>query len=70
MEILADIHHSGTTILLVTHDAKVAAQAERVLYMLDGSIAAELRLGKYNSTKGDLKGREEKLSVWLSGLGF
>lgn len=70
MDILADINRSGTTILLATHDAKVAAQAERVLYMMDGCIAAEQWLGKYNRVNGDLKGREEKLSDWLLKLGF
>lgn len=70
MEILIDINQAGTTILLATHDAKVAAQAERVLYMLDGSIASEQWLGKFNRINGDLKEREEKLSAWLLKLGF
>lgn len=70
MEILIDINQAGTTILLATHDAKVAAQAERVLYMLDGSIVSEHRLGKFNRINGDLKEREEKLSAWLLKLGF
>lgn len=70
MEILIDINQTGTTILLATHDAKVAAQAERVLYMLDGSIASEHRLGKFNRLNGDLKEREEKLAAWLFKLGF
>lgn len=70
MTILADINASGTTILLATHDPKVAAQAERILYMLDGNIAAEQYLGKYNRANGDLKGREEKLADWLFKLGF
>lgn len=48
MEILIDINQAGTTILLATHDAKIAAQVERVLYMLDGSITSEHRLGKFN----------------------
>ncbi|ASA22518.1 ABC transporter ATP-binding protein [Paenibacillus donghaensis] len=70
MEILADIHASGTTLLLVTHDAKVAARAERVLYMLDGSIAAEHRLGRCGESSGERKAREEQLSLWLKELGF
>ncbi|WP_339265987.1 ABC transporter ATP-binding protein [Paenibacillus sp. FSL R5-0470] len=70
MEILIDINQTGTTILLATHDAKVAAQAERVLYMLDGSIVSEQWLGKFNRINGDLKEREEKLSAWLLKLGF
>ncbi|WP_438490892.1 ABC transporter ATP-binding protein [Paenibacillus sp. IHBB 3054] len=70
MEILGEINRSGTTILLVTHDAKVAAGAERVLYMLDGRMASEHWLGKYHKEKGDLKQREEKLSIWLRTLEF
>ncbi|WP_342436099.1 ABC transporter ATP-binding protein [Paenibacillus sp. FSL L8-0436] len=70
MEILGEINRSGTTILLVTHDAKVAAGAERVLYMLDGRMASEHWLGKYHKEKGDLKQREEKLSLWLRTLEF
>lgn len=70
MDILADINQSGTTLIIATHDAKVAAQAERVLYMLDGSIAAEQQLGKYNRVDGELKRREEKLAAWLLKLGF
>ncbi|MFE4709902.1 ABC transporter ATP-binding protein [Paenibacillus sp. NPDC056722] len=70
MEIIAEIHRRGTTILLVTHDTKVAAEAERVLYMLDGSIAAEHRLGRYEKRNNDLKGREEKLTAWLMNMGF
>ena len=69
MDILVGINQSGTTILLVTHDAKVAAKTERVLFMSDGVIAGEKRLGKYH--KGDdTKSRERQLSVWLSQMGF
>jgi putative ABC transport system ATP-binding protein len=41
MVLLAEINQSGMTILLVTHDGKVAAKTERVLFMLYGNIAAE-----------------------------
>lgn len=70
MDILADINRSGTTIMLVTHDAKVAAKTERVLFMMDGSIAAEMYLGKYKKEKTDIKIREEKLLTWLGHMGF
>lgn len=33
-------------LLIVTHDAKVAANAKRILFMRDGSIVDELRLSK------------------------
>lgn len=47
MNSLIRINREGTTILIVTHDAKVAAQSERVLFMEDGLITDELFLGKY-----------------------
>lgn len=69
MDLLAEINRSGTTILLVTHNAKVAARTERVLFMLDGKIVSERQLGKYTGN-GDIKIREEDLSSWLLDLGF
>jgi putative ABC transport system ATP-binding protein len=69
MEILANINNAGTTVMLVTHDARVAARTERVLFMTDGVITGEKQLGKYK--KGDdMKVREDELNTWLSGLGF
>lgn len=44
MAILAEIHAAGTAVMLVTHDPRVAARAERVLFMRDGRIACELQL--------------------------
>ena len=70
MDLLAEINQSGTTILLVTHDVKVAAKTERVLFMQDGGIVAEKILGKYNRENNDTKAREESLSHWLLQMGF
>lgn len=70
MEILANINQSGTTILLVTHDVKVAARTERVLFMLDGNLVAEYQLGNYCRENNNLKEREEKLSHWLLKMGL
>jgi len=73
MDLLSDINRAGTTILLVTHSAKIAARTERVLFMLDGRIVAEKRLGKYNgngSARKAHKAREEELSSWLFEMGF
>lgn len=70
MGILNEINSDGTTILLATHDVKVAANAERILYMLDGKITAQLNLGKYNKKTGDLRGREERVASWLFKMGF
>ena len=70
MDLLAEIHHSGTTILLVTHDVKVAAKTSRVLFMVDGKIAGEFLAEPYDSARSDLKVREESLSAWLAGMEF
>ena len=70
MDLLADINRTGTTILLVTHNVKVAARTERVFFMLDGRIASQKELGKYNGSDGDYRAREEGLSNWLIENGF
>lgn len=70
MELLGSINESGTTILLVTHDVKVAAKSERVLLMEDGEIVGEQYLGKYHVDSDDVKVREEKLSAWLLKMGI
>jgi putative ABC transport system ATP-binding protein len=46
MELLTEINSEGTAVMLVTHDAKVAARTGRVLYMKDGEIISERRLTK------------------------
>lgn len=70
MALLGDINRSGTTILLVTHDIKVAAKTERVLFMIDGKIVAENRLGKYEGDHDGITAREEHLTKWLVEKGF
>jgi len=70
MEMLAEIHQSGTTIMLVTHDVKVAAKTERVLFLFDGKISGEYLAGTYDEAGDDLKAREERLTAWLADLEF
>lgn len=70
MALLAQIHRGGVTILLVTHDVKVAARAGRVLFILDGKIAGEYQPGAYDEARGNLKAREESLAAWLAGMKF
>ncbi|MDT3698113.1 MAG: ABC transporter ATP-binding protein [Thermincola sp.] len=38
MEILKDLHNGGKTVIIITHDLAVAAQAERVIKMHDGRV--------------------------------
>ncbi|HMM43416.1 MAG TPA: ABC transporter ATP-binding protein [Thermomicrobiales bacterium] len=41
VDLLADVWQSGTTIVMVTHDADVAARATRMINMLDGRIVRD-----------------------------
>lgn len=43
MELLAEIHRQGNTILLVTHNPELTRYANRVIYMYDGMIAGDER---------------------------
>jgi putative ABC transport system ATP-binding protein len=69
MALLADVHRTGTTIVLVTHDVEVATRAERVLFIFDGKIA-----GAHGRAVGmgrdDLKARKAALVDWLAEMGF
>ena len=44
MEELVKLNSEGTTIMLVTHDVKVAAKCTRVMYIVDGNIKGEFDL--------------------------
>jgi putative ABC transport system ATP-binding protein len=44
MELFGSFHEGGQTIVLVTHDAKIASLADRVLFMRDGKIIRETSL--------------------------
>ncbi len=48
LDIFTAIHAEGTTIMLVTHDAKVAAQSERILFPGDGKIVSEISFPREN----------------------
>lgn len=43
MDLLSELNRSGQTIVLVTHDVKVAVRGSRVVYIEDGRIAGELK---------------------------
>ena len=67
MDELVKLNNEGTTIVMVTHDAKVAAKCGRVLFIVDGNIK-----GEYTGLKEitDEKERERSLNNWLLDLGW
>ena len=69
MKELNRINEEGTTIMLVTHDMKVAAKTDRVLYIEDGNIKGEFVLGKFIDDT-TAKTREHGLSDWLMEMGW
>ena len=68
IEAFLKINREGTSILIVTHDSKIAGMCERILYILDGEIKGELKLGKYRHD--DAKEREKRTIRWLDEMGW
>ena len=68
MEELVKLNKDGTTIMMVTHDAKVASKCSRVLYIVDGNIKGEYVSPKEADMKE--KDRERLLNNWLLELGW
>ena len=68
MDIMNEVNVRGTAVMLVTHDAKVAARAERVIFLTDGKITDEIALGEFEDK--DLLVRENKMTRWLEKQGF
>ena len=66
MDELVMLNQEGTTIMMVTHDSKVASRCARVLYIVDGNIKGEYK----NDTSLADKDRERKLNNWLMDLGW
>jgi len=67
MALLKELHADGHTIILVTHDAGIAAQAQRVIEISDGEIIADRLNGGQTRTE---KPREtmRPAASWRRGL--
>lgn len=64
---LSEVNKKGQSIVVVTHDVKTARRADRVVYLKDGMICGECRLGTY--TSNDMA-RHEKLNAFLTEMGW
>ena len=67
MEELVKLNSEGTTIMLVTHDVKVAAKCTRAMYIVDGNIKGEYDLSDCST---QIRERERALNNWLLELGW
>lgn len=68
MDIISEINTEGTAVVLVTHDAKVAARTERIMFMLDGKIVSQLQLEKFSGV--DLDERIKKVNEKMQEMGI
>ena len=68
MDLISEINTEGTTIILVTHDVKIAARTERILFMCDGKIVNEMRFPKFNGT--DIDDRMKKVMGKMHEIGI
>ena len=63
---MTELNRSGQSILMVTHDARAACRASRIIYIEDGKVIGELELAPYD--KKDEKSRETQVNAWLTSL--
>lgn len=69
MELFTAINAEGTAVVLVTHDAKVAARTGRILFMRDGKIVSELRLPRSRGGE-DTDSRMKAVTLKMQELGI
>lgn len=41
LQMIKDLHSHGNTVILITHDPKIAKQAERIVHIIDGQIDSD-----------------------------
>ena len=66
LDLLTELNEGGQSILMVTHDVRAAARANRILYLSDGKILGDLSLAPYKEE--DIKSREAQINAWLTSL--
>jgi macrolide transport system ATP-binding/permease protein len=80
LSVLKSLHAEGHTIILVTHDAKIAAHAERIITLADGAIISDRRAAISLPTHAEAppgrrdpeQGRRNQAAIWealLAALG-
>ena len=60
MQILGELYEEGRTVILITHDNKIAASAKRVIRVIDGKIVSDTNYGDGKSIEEIAKQIEEE----------
>lgn len=60
MQILRDLYKEGRTVILITHDNKIAASAKRVIRIIDGKIVSDISYDEDKSIEEIAKQIEEE----------
>ncbi len=68
LELLTEINRNGQSIVMVTHDIKAAARGNRLLYLKDGMIDGDYRMGQYKEEEKE--SREDKLLQYIKSKGW
>lgn len=68
LNLLTELNKRGQSILMVTHDARAAQRANRIIYIEDGKAIGDLELAPYES--GEDTSRETQINSWLSSMGW
>lgn len=67
LDLLTRVHAGGQTVVMVTHDLRSALRGERVVYLRDGAIRGECRLGPWDA---DDPQRQIRLTTFLDAMGW
>jgi putative ABC transport system ATP-binding protein len=62
LRIFEELHAAGQTLVIVTHDERIGATADRLIFMHDGAFVDETRLSGGSRSLGALIGLEERAS--------
>ncbi len=68
LDVFTELHKSGQSIVMVTHDIKTALRGTRVIYLRDGGIVGEHRMPDYGTE--DNKQRRGALQDFLNEMGW
>lgn len=67
LDTLTKFNEGGQSVVMVTHDMRSARRGNRILYLKDGAILGDCRLGKY--VHGDPE-RHKRLAAFLEEMGW